>query len=349
MKIIHTGDLHLGSKIESKLPKEKAEERRIDLQLAFKKMLDFAESQGVKAVILAGDVFDSDRPFKKDRAFFLNAVNSHPDIDFLYLRGNHDNERNIETIPANLKLFSDNWVYYEYDDVCISGLEITSNNCISYYNNLQLDKNKKNIVVLHGQVDGGIGNGKINLNKLRNLGINYLALGHVHAYQEGKLDDKGVYVYCGCLEGRGFDETGSKGFVMLDTERLTYEFIENSIKKIIEYNIDISSATDRFSAVDIIKKSLVYNRNDIIRITLIGKVSYEIDFVKELAIELGSSFYFVDVKNKTQRQIDRSFLLSDNSIKGEFYRVVMNSDYTEDEKERVISLGLKVLSGDETD
>ncbi len=51
---------------------------------------------------------------------------------------------------------------------------------------------------------------------LRGKYIDYLALGHIHSYKKERLDDRGVYCYSGCLEGRGFDECGEKGFVLLD-------------------------------------------------------------------------------------------------------------------------------------
>ena len=52
----------------------------------------------------------------------------------------------------------------------------------------------------------------------KDLNIDYLALGHIHSYKCHKLDKRGVYCYSGCLEGRGFDECGDKGFVLLETE-----------------------------------------------------------------------------------------------------------------------------------
>ena len=48
--------------------------------------------------------------------------------------------------------------------------------------------------------------------------IDYLALGHIHKYKQAELDQRGVYCYSGCLEGRGFDECGEKGFVLLDID-----------------------------------------------------------------------------------------------------------------------------------
>ena len=49
-------------------------------------------------------------------------------------------------------------------------------------------------------------------------GADYLALGHIHYNVVEPLDSRGVYAYSGCLEGRGFDETGEKGFVLIEVE-----------------------------------------------------------------------------------------------------------------------------------
>ena len=65
--------------------------------------------------------------------------------------------------------------------------------------------------MLHGEV--GTGSKKININKLRNKNIDYLALGHIHSYQTGIIEEDKVYAYCGCLEPRGFDELNEKGFI----------------------------------------------------------------------------------------------------------------------------------------
>ena len=90
MKFIHTADIHLGSKIEAKLPPEKTEERKAEVRAAFKNMVEKARVFGAKVILLCGDVFDGDRPLKKDKEFFYSVVRNNPDVNFLYLRGNHD-------------------------------------------------------------------------------------------------------------------------------------------------------------------------------------------------------------------------------------------------------------------
>lgn len=39
MKILHCADIHLGSKMESKLPKEKSDERKRELRAAMSRMV----------------------------------------------------------------------------------------------------------------------------------------------------------------------------------------------------------------------------------------------------------------------------------------------------------------------
>ena len=56
-----------------------------------------------------------------------------------------------------------------------------------------------------------------------------------------------------------------------------------------------------------------------------------------------------DVKDKTVRKIDPEKLAGDNTLKGEFIRRVLESDETEEKKSRIISIGLKALSGREID
>ena len=68
MKIIHTADIHLGSKI-NKFPKDISNERKQEIRNSFLRMVNYANENGVSLILLSGDVFDSDKPFKKDKDF----------------------------------------------------------------------------------------------------------------------------------------------------------------------------------------------------------------------------------------------------------------------------------------
>ena len=350
MKIIHCADLHLGSKIESKLMKISSD-RKTEVRNSFSKLVDYAEKNEISIILLSGDVFDSDKPLKKDKEFFYNVIKENPNIDFIYLRGNHDSYELYNENISNLKTFDNTWKCYKYGDVCISGIEISKDNYASLYSTLNLNVNNVNIVMLHGQISESIGIDKIKLAKLRNKNIDYLALGHVHSYQKDKLDDRGIYAYSGCLEGRGFDETGSKGFIVLNIEnkKIFPEFIKFCYRTINEIEINVSN----YKTISEINKNIknrLDSKNDIYRIILLGDISYDLEINEYDIKSYLSDYYFVDVKNKTQRKIDISKYQNDLSLKGEFVRsVYYRNDLTNQEKEDIISLGLRTMEGREVD
>ena len=57
MKIIHTADIHLGSAMDSVLPYQKAKERKAELRATFGRMIEYAREEGVRVILLSGDVF----------------------------------------------------------------------------------------------------------------------------------------------------------------------------------------------------------------------------------------------------------------------------------------------------
>ena len=130
MKIIHCADIHLGSPMDS-LPKEIAKERKADLRSSFEKMVNFARDNGISVILLSGDVFDGTKPPREELKFFYGVVKSAPDVDFLYLRGNHDMAGTPLEFP-NLKTFSESWTTYSYGNVTISGIELNSGNSETY-------------------------------------------------------------------------------------------------------------------------------------------------------------------------------------------------------------------------
>ena len=353
LKLIHCADVHLGSKMEAKLPKDKAEERRGEVRKTFHRMVEYAKQEGVRAILLSGDVFDSDRPLKRDKEFFYDVVKGNPDIDFLYLRGNHDGEESyVEGGIENLKIFSEEWTGYDYEDVYICGLELSCENALSLYSTLKLDEHRKNIVMLHGQIASVSGADKINLNKLAEKNIDYLALGHIHSHSENRLDERGRYAYSGCLEGRGFDECGEKGFVLLEIgEEIVRRFVPFAERKIDEYTVDISGTENTYAAYQILKSRIKLDPANLYRIYLVGEIEFERDgLAKELARLLSNDCYFVSVKDKTVKKLDPLAYEGDVSLRGEFVRAVLNNaEWDAERKSHMIALGLKALDGREVE
>ena len=350
MKIIHTADIHLGSKMGSRFPSEIAKKRKEEVRATFARMIEYARANGVGAVLLCGDVFDSDAPLKKDKDFFYSAVMANPGIQFFYLRGNHDTgEDNSYTDIPNLMTFDASWRTYTAGNVSISGTELSPRNRASLYSSLSPDKNTVNIVMLHGQAGSNAPDG-INLNKLKDKNIDYLALGHIHKPQAGRLDGRGIYAYCGCLEGRGFDEAGEHGFILLDISpegRLSHTFVPFAERTICECDVDVSGLTDAYSAFKKIEREVKFNRKDIYRINLVGGTDFSAEgMTGDLEKYLSPRCFYVNVKDKTDRTLDIAAFKKDLSIRGEFVRTVYaRSDIPDEKKKKIAAAGLRVLAG----
>lgn len=353
MKLIHTADIHLGSKMDSAYPREIAATRKAEVRNTFSRMADYAAQHGVAAILLAGDVFDSDVPFKKDKDFFYSVVKNHPSVDFLYLKGNHDKGSGYEgEALANLKTFGESWAAYTYGNVVVSGIELSGENASSLYSTLSLAPDCINIVMLHGQIADMAGRDRICLKRLRGKNIDYLALGHVHKPKKGQLDERGEYAYCGCPEGRGFDEPGEHGFVLLDVgEKVTSRFVPFAEREIVEADADISGITNAYDAGMAVKRAVLFEKKNIYRIHLVGEVELDTERMDaDVQKYLSGECLFISVKDRTTKKLDVGAFAADVSLKGEFVRTVAaEPTYSEEEKQLIMRCGLRALRGEEID
>lgn len=361
MKIIHCADLHLDSKMTANLTKEQAKERNIEILRTFTRMVDYGHENEVKAIIIAGDMFDTHNVSATVRNIVRDTIINNSNIDFFYLKGNHDTDSflaKLETIPENLKLFGDSWNTYSYGKVAVTGLELTRENQATAYNSLVLDHDVYNIVTLHGQIAGYYSKNNaeiISIDKLKNKNIDYMALGHIHEYKAEQFDGRGIYCYPGCLEGRGFDECGQKGFVMLDIdeESLTAQcsFIPIACRCLYTVPVDVRGIMTTQEAIDRIEQVIAkesYPSGSLIKFVLQGEVDVEceinVDYIQETFADY---FYFEKVCDETKVLVKYSDYEKDISLKGEFIRMVLNSDLDEEQKSEIIRCGIQALSGEE--
>lgn len=356
MKIIHCADLHLDSKMETNLSPAKAKERKKEILYTFERMVDYAAGHGVTAIIIAGDMFDTARVTNLTKTRVINAIQKHPQIDFLYLSGNHDESNFIElleNVPANLKIFGHTWTSFDYPQVKITGVVIDENHRTSIYDNLNLPADVLNIVVLHGQIGQSVATNQgeiINLTKLKNQHIDYLALGHIHRYTQGGLDQRGVYCYAGCLEGRGFDECGEKGFVLLEIENGTVKsnFVSFAARQLMELSFDITPYDDWFTIEDqILALVKDYPKANLLKVTLCGKYQIQMEKHINMLEQKLSKFYYAKVKDESVLAVTSQDVAHDVSLRGEFIRQVLASNLSATEKEQTILMGLKALAGED--
>ena len=78
MKLIHCADIHLDSALATSLTRQEARRRNDELFETFIKMMDYAQREKVRAVLVAGDLFDSENGREAVRKRILEAVAAHP-------------------------------------------------------------------------------------------------------------------------------------------------------------------------------------------------------------------------------------------------------------------------------
>ena len=356
MKIIHCADLHLDSKMETNLSTTKAQKRKKEILNTFERMVAYAVKNSVNAIIIAGDMFDTDHVSNMTKSRVLNLIEKNSQIDFLYLSGNHDESNFIhllDEVPANLKIFGETWTTFSYQQVNVTGVVLNENNYSLVYDTLNLPADQLNIVVMHGEVSSHAIKNKsevINLSLLKNKNIDYLALGHIHSYTMQTLDRRGVYCYAGCLEGRGFDECGEKGFVLLEIENreIKSQFVNFAQRQLVEVSFDITPYDDWFKIESqILDKVKNLATENLLKIVLRGK--YKIQLEKHLGMleQKLSQFFFVKIKDETVLDVTNADVENDVSLRGEFIRQVLASNLTPEQKEQTILIGLHAITGED--
>lgn len=358
MKIIHTGDIHIGSAFKN-FPPEKARLRQAELLENFGKLTRYAKESGAQAVLLAGDLFDGNKIEPRFIRETLDLIAAAAPTPFFYVSGNHDDEISLlEHKPTNLILFSQNRGFASVElgeDVVITGMD-TKYFSQESFSSLCLNREKFNIVLLHGDVESGLGGEKIPLPLLQNKGIDYLALGHIHVptREKQRLDGRGFYRYCGCLEGRGFDELHERGFFLLEIERgciVSEKFLSFAKRAVQEYRVDISACESYF---DVERKTLEAltgaPRENVILLTLCG--SHKAELRKDLSLLLSrllETFFFVKIQDQSRIFLDYNRYEREPHERGEFVREAGRYEMNEELRAEVIEVGLKALAGEEID
>lgn len=366
MYFIHCSDLHLDSPVEAHLNPHQAQLRRQELLGTFARLADYAEEHHITAIMISGDLFDSDPVSSSAVQYVLHTAQKHPSVDFLYLPGNHDVsaihclERAGYTdnfyIVGNYPSIDNPHVILQktYGSVVITGLS----GPIEQLPSLLADCT--NLVMVHGQISSNptvpsAENGELHYCSRDFSGkhIDYIAAGHIHQFRIIPIDRRCTFCYSGCLEGRGFDECGEKGFVLLTVTpegAVAPQFTPFALRTIRKLDADITGCTDYAQIETMVTDILADAKpSDLVRLCLSGTVPPDLNLhINWLTHTFYSNFYFLLIEDHTKPAVSYKDYQFDISLKGEFIRLVLSSDnLTESEKAEIIKEGLQALSGEE--
>ncbi len=228
---------------------------------------------------------------------------------------------------------------------------------------LKLKEEDCNILLLHGALYQGTPKGDslqgeegIFLKNLEKLPLSYIALGHIHKGGEGKLNNGILWAYPGCLQGRGFDEEGERGFLYLKVEEEKKEIHKEFIPiKQGEFRILETELLEDEGTLACLKKieaemeKAGISKEDSLRIILKGKKGLEQERnLRYLQLQLQDSVFFLEIQDESELSWNREEAMKEKSLKGEFLRVLAAADnLSKEEQEEIIALGMGLLQGGE--
>ena len=318
LKFIHTADLQIGMTAPGVGPlARKIQDARVE---SLKKIIQLASDKKVHCVLIAGDLFETNQISKKYVQQVAMVLESAKPLRVFILPGNHDyfGSTSVYVQPEFRNIGGHVHVLTEQKPLVISDLDLTlyPNPCFESRSTelpmLWIKKEpgtKFHVAVLHGSMPSRFGRTKeedeyfpMDEQVLKNLGMDYIALGHLHSLLPNpELEPDAPFFYSGTPEPTGFGERLS-GYVLyveldeagrhvipLQTAQFTFEDIQKTIASVS----DIEALRTQCNELP--------NREQIlVRLTLRGIVSIGLhDALDQLSEELKNTFTFVRLDDST--------------------------------------------------
>ena len=325
MRILHAADLHLDSAFAG-LAEEKAALLRQESRDILRRMVDWANDHAVDVMLLSGDLFDSDRMYSQTARTLAQALARFRGRIFLS-PGNHDfyapgSGYDAVDWPENVHIFTSRrpqTVLLRSLNASVTGAAFTSAEEWESFDGASFSGGDAPIRlgVLHGEVTRGESKYRaIPPAEIEKTNLTYLALGHVHRCAGVQRAGNTAYAYPGCLPGRGFDETGDKGFLYgeITPEKVELEFIPFAPRRYQSVTADI---TDRDPA-DAVRQALDPDcGQDICRVLLTGSRRENFS-LSALTSELSGLCAALELTDETYPEEDVWARCGEDSLRGLF-------------------------------
>ena len=357
MKFVHIADMHFDTPFTNlSLKGDYGKIRRMDQREVFKKIINYIKENEIKYLFIAGDLYEHNY-IRKSTIEYINQLFKQILETKIYITpGNHDPYvmnsmyRNFEW-NENVKIFTSKIEKVETEDANIYGFGFDDFYCEnSNVENIILDdKNKINILITHGSINASdkmqLQYNPINKNKLKSVGFDYVALGHIHKLDYNTEENQKI-IYPGSTISMGFDELGKHGFIVgnIEKEKLEIAFIPADNREFKEIEFDISEINDEEELIEKLN-NIQLNTNDLYKIILIGKRNFEIN-INNLYKFINNE-NIIKIKNKTKLNYNLEEMANENTLKGIFINEIINelnkNNYTQEELDEMLEIGLSVL------
>ena len=288
VRVVHAGDFHLDSAFGALTP-EQARQRRMESRRTPERLVEWANDHGADLLLLSGDLFDSDSPYGDTAPLLAQALGCFLG-QAVIAPGNHD-----PLTPDGP---------YARTDSVLPGFRVPQDGLI-------------HIGLLHGDVTTSDSRYRpIRAADIAGSGLDYLALGHVHSCS-GVLTAGAVpYAYCGCIEGRGFDELGERGFLFGEVGAGTADlrFVPFARRRYCIAQVDVTDG----DALTALERTLPHDtEQDIYRLRLTGTPEQppRLSLLEEA---LSGRFFALQLRDETTVRRDLWDKCGEDTLRGLF-------------------------------
>ncbi len=368
IRFLHTADLHLGAAISSAAAV--ASERRHEALFTLERLFALCRANEIPLILIAGDLLENNSVEPKFFEGFLRCVNMHPDITVVFAAGNHD-PLTADSPFLNGRL-PENLIVLGAEDECVElenlPVRIYGKSFGRVYmqgkNNFSIPAvrdEKLNIMVLHGELGNDLSGDYNTVTKdfIEFSGMDYIALGHIHAFSPPEKIGSAYFAYSGTPEPHGFDELGAKGVIVGEISKtdFRYDFVPTAKRRYEVVSADISEAPTSADAAELVIKILAEKfgngyENNFYKIILTGEIPADsvID-ADEINSRLKDALYFVKTRDNTHPLIDLEILKNENSLKGKFVKLMLEKisvaeENEKDKLQKALYIGLKAFTSE---
>lgn len=334
IKILHCADLHLDSSFSGRTPQQVAVLRRNLLEIPHK-IAKIGVKEQCDLLLFAGDVFDGSYS-AESLAAFKNALEEVA-VPVLVAPGNHDfcdtNSPWITEIwPKNVHIFKKpviESVSLPELDCRVYGAGFQSMDCPALLNGFRAEGTERyHIGVFHGDpTQRSSFYNPITALQVQDSGLEYLALGHIH--KSGSfIAGSTLCAWPGCPMGRGYDEVGQKGVLLVtieDTATIQPVYLDTPVF----YDLETPADSDAAGAVSALLPAV--GNQDFYRISLTGP-SAPID-LNALQAQF-SQFPNLVLRDETVPEIDPWSSIGEDTLEGVYFRKLRSAIENQDEQSR---------------
>lgn len=351
MRFIHIADMHFDTPFTFLGERENLGDiRRLEQRQVFQKIINYIKEQRIPYLFISGDLYDHNYVKKTTIEYINNLFKIIPETKIFIAPGNHDpllknSYYNYFEWNKNVYIFNSEIKCYEFEDADIYGFGFDNFYCNNFnVENIKIkNKNKLNILVVHGDVDASknvdILYNPIGKTELQRVGFDYIAMGHIHKRQ---IINENI-VYPGSTISLGFDEQGEHGAldVCLEENNLKINFIKLDDRIFEEREIDITNINTEEELIEFIN-NIYIEENIMCKLILIGIRNFEIKTNKILKLINQKSI--LKIKDKTKLNYVLEEISKQNNLKGifisEMLEILNNNEYDKEIVEKAIEIGL---------